>query len=60
MKKQKLEKLFLKKQVISKFDYNKVVGGLARSLSTCDQKAQNQMNEIVFIKKCCYEIPPNG
>ena len=60
MKKQKLEKLFLQKQVISKFDYDNIVGGLARSLSTCDKQAYNQMNKIVFIKKCCYEVPPNG
>jgi hypothetical protein len=60
MKKQKVNKLFFKKHVISKFDHQKVIGGLARSLSTCDDKALNQMNQVVFIKKCCYEIPPNG
>jgi hypothetical protein len=60
MKKQKIDKLSLKKHVISKFDFQKVIGGLEQSLSTCKKEQQNQMNQMVFIDKCCYEVPPNG
>lgn len=60
MKKHKINKLSLKKQVISKFDIQKVIGGLEQSISTCKKKGQNQMNEVIFIDKCCYEVPPNG
>ena len=59
MRKQKVNKLSLKKHVISKFDFQKVVGGLARSLSTCEDR-QVLMNQVAFIKKCCYEVPQNG